>query len=381
MSRSPYIDNVVLTKKHSGKRTHKVQAFVIHHMAAKWTGKRCAEYFRDTPSRQASANYCIGYDGDVALNVEEGNRAWTSSSAWADNRAITYELGNSKTGHPWEVSDKTLNKLIVMLAEQHKRYGLKKASYTGDTSGTLWRHDWFASTNCPGPYLGGKLSYIANEVNKILSGKESIPAPSKPAPSKPASNNAKLIKNEDAYFLATNNIKVRNAPSVKAKHTGTLKKGESIRYYKVYEGNGYRWLQYVGNSGNKLYLPYRESGSGKKNWGTFHSSRPGSKSAPKKKTVAQMAKEVIDGKHGTGNANRRKSLGISQSQYDKVRAEVNRLSGVKTSSSFNANSIAKQIKKGIDNKGRRIPNGHENRRKHFGLTNSQYQQVRKIVNR
>ena len=115
MSRSPYIDNVVLTKKHSGKRTHKVQAFVIHHMAAKWTGKRCAEYFRDTPSRQASANYCIGYDGDVALNVEEGNRAWTSSSAWADNRAITYELGNSKTGHPWEVSDKTLNKLIVML--------------------------------------------------------------------------------------------------------------------------------------------------------------------------------------------------------------------------------------------------------------------------
>ena len=59
MSRSPYIDSVVLTPKHSGKRTEKVQAFVIHHMTAKWTGKRCAEYFRDTPSRQASANYCI----------------------------------------------------------------------------------------------------------------------------------------------------------------------------------------------------------------------------------------------------------------------------------------------------------------------------------
>ena len=167
MSRSPYIDNVVLTNKHSGKRTQKVQAFVIHHMAARWTGKRCAEYFRDTPSRQASANYCIGYDGDVALNVEEGNRAWTSSSNWADQRALTYELANSKTGHPWEVSDKTINKLIVMLAEQHKRYGLKEASYTGDTKGTLWRHDWFSSTNCPGPYLGGKLSYIAKEVNKL----------------------------------------------------------------------------------------------------------------------------------------------------------------------------------------------------------------------
>ena len=168
MSRSPYVDNVVLTKKHSGKRTHKVQAFVIHHMAARWTGKRCAEYFRDAPNRQASANYCIGYDGDVALNVEEGNRAWTSSSNWADQRALTYELANSKTGHPWEVSDKTLDKTIKMLAEQHRRYGLKEASYTGDTKGTLWRHDWFASTNCPGPYLGGKLSYMADEINKIL---------------------------------------------------------------------------------------------------------------------------------------------------------------------------------------------------------------------
>lgn len=170
MSRSPYTDKVILTKKHSGKRTHKVQAFVLHHMAAVWTGERCATYLRDTPSRQASANYYIGYGGDVVLGVEESNRAWTSSSGWADNRAITYELANSKMGHPWSVSDATIQKVIVMLAEQHKRYGLKKASYTGDTKGTIWRHDFFAKTNCPGPYLGGKLAYMAREINKILDG-------------------------------------------------------------------------------------------------------------------------------------------------------------------------------------------------------------------
>ena len=236
------------------------------------------------------------------------------------------ELGNSKTGHPWEVSDKTLNKLIVMLAEQHKRYGLKKASYTGDTSGTLWRHDWFASTNCPGPYLGGKLSYIANEVNKILTGKESAPAPSKPSTSKPASNNAKLVKNENAYFLATTNIKVRNAPSTKATHTGTLKKGDSIHYYKVYEGNGYRWLQYVGNSGNTLYVPYRESGAGKTQWGTFHSTRPNTKKA------------------------------------------------------VNVDSLAKQVIRGIDTKGKRIPNGVSARAKHFGISNADMRRVQKRVN-
>lgn len=182
MSRSPYIDDVVLTNKHSGQRTHKVQAFVLHIMAAKWTGRRCAEYFRDTPSREASANYCIGYDGDVALNVEEHNRAWTSSSAWADNRALTYELANSETGHPWKVSDKTLNKAIKMLAEHHKRYGLKKCTYTGDTNGTIWRHDWFANTTCPGPYLGGLLNHIAEEVNKILRGEDKPGEPASPTP-------------------------------------------------------------------------------------------------------------------------------------------------------------------------------------------------------
>ena len=43
-----------------------------------------------------------------------------------------------------------------------------------------------------------------------------------------------------------------------------------------------------------------------------------------KKTVSQMADEIIAGKHGVGNENRRKSLGISASEYAKVRAEVNK---------------------------------------------------------
>ena len=43
-----------------------------------------------------------------------------------------------------------------------------------------------------------------------------------------------------------------------------------------------------------------------------------------KKTVKQMADEVIAGKHGNGHAQRRKSLGVDNATYQKVRAEVNR---------------------------------------------------------
>ncbi len=324
MSRSPYIDSVVLTPKHSGKRTEKVQAFVIHHMTAKWTGKRCAEYFRDTPSRQASANYCIGYDGDVALNVEEENRAWTSSSNWADQRAITYELANSTIGGQWEVSDKTLRKAIIMLAEQHKRYGLKKATYTGDTSGTLWRHDWFVNTNCPGPYLSSKLPYMADEINKILNQSEPIvtgakvekpktdkqladevikgihgtgaerkaklgnrydavqklvddmfkPKPvakPKPVPKPVANKTVADTYKETGTFYPNDTIIVRNAPSTGATIVARYYKGEHVKYHTVHLKNGYVWLQYTRGNGQQAYIPCRTYSNGKYGplWGTI----------------------------------------------------------------------------------------------------------------
>ena len=50
------------------------------------------------------------------------------------------------------------------------------------------------------------------------------------------------------------------------------------------------------------------------------------------------------------------------------------------SKSINVNSIAEQIKKGIDNNGKRVPSGHEPRRKHFGLTKDEYAKVRARVN-
>lgn len=112
----------------------------------------------------------------------------------------------------------------------------------------------------------------ANGIIKYLGG-----TPKKVTKSKKSNNNlasVRLVKNENGYFLATENIKVRNKPSTEATHTGTLPKGSSINYFKVYEGNGYRWLQYTGYSGNTLYVPYRPSNDINDQWGTFHSQRP-----------------------------------------------------------------------------------------------------------
>lgn len=100
-------------------------------------------------------------------------------------------------------------------------------------------------------------------------------------------------------------------------------------------------------------------------------------SKPKRKTISQLATEVINGKHGNGHTNRRKSLGISQSEYEKVRAEVNRRAGISTPKP-KGKSIAQMATEVIFGK---HGNGHANRRKSLGVDNATYQKVRAEVNK
>lgn len=64
--------------------------------------------------------------------------------------------------------------------------------------------------------------------------------------------------------------------------------------------------------------------------GKLKPSTPKPPSKPADKSVATMAVEVIDGKHGNGPDARRKSLGMSAGVYEQVRAEVNRRASIKT---------------------------------------------------
>jgi hypothetical protein len=148
-------------------RNHKIDTITIHHMAGNLTVEQCGELFAN-PAREVSSNYAIGTDGRVALYVDEVNRSWCTSSPENDHRAITIEVANDGGAPDWHVSDKALAKLIDLCVDICKRNGIKKLNYTGDKSGNLTMHKWFAATGCPGPYLGGKFPYIASEVNKRL---------------------------------------------------------------------------------------------------------------------------------------------------------------------------------------------------------------------
>lgn len=171
MSNSSLAD-IVMISPNSSPRTAKIDTITIHHMATVSSAEACAASFLPA-SRNASANYCIGNDGDVALSVEEARRAWTSSNRDNDNRAVTIEVSNSQRGGDWPVSDAAMEKLVELCVDICQRNGFR-LNYTGDKSGNLTMHKWFAATACPGPYLESRFPWIAEEVNRRLEGE---PAP------------------------------------------------------------------------------------------------------------------------------------------------------------------------------------------------------------
>lgn len=169
MSNSSLVNMTMLSPNHSGRRNQPITKIAIHHTAGAISAATIGQIFRPT-SRQASCNYGIGNDNKIVLCVDEANRSWCTSSSWCDNRAVTIEVANSANGGNWPVSDRTLATLIDLVTDICRRNGIKNCTYTGGKDGVLQKHEWYANTNCPGPYLGSKFSYIASEVNKRLSG-------------------------------------------------------------------------------------------------------------------------------------------------------------------------------------------------------------------
>lgn len=194
-----------------GRGGYKVCRITPHHMACQWSAERCAQSFQ-VSGRMASANYCIGSDGTIVANVDEENRAWTSSNYYNDCQAITIEIANDNT-NTWTISSKAWNALVNLCVDICKRYGFR-LNYTGNANGSLTEHRMFAATSCPGPYLHSKMPQLALEVNARLDGQTV-------APTQPSTPNAPSGEKYSAGLpICTNTL------SVNCYGTGKVYKGD-----------------------------------------------------------------------------------------------------------------------------------------------------------
>jgi len=223
MSNSKLVNYTKISPNSTNPRNHKIDKITIHHMAGNLSVETCGNVFAPK-SRKASSNYGVGSDGRVGLYVDEANRAWTSSNAGNDNRAVTIEVANDGGAPDWHVSDKALEKTIELCVDICKRNGIPRLNFTGDKSGNLTMHKWFANTNCPGPYLESKFPYIAEEVNKRLGAEPVRPEES-----------AYLVK------ITASLLNVRKGPGTNYRIATVVKKDEV--YTIVSESNGWGKLK------------------------------------------------------------------------------------------------------------------------------------------
>lgn len=172
-----------ITNNKTAGRKYSISRFTPHVIVGQWTAKQACDYFKST-NKQCSANYCIGKDGDIGLSVDEKDRAWTSSNADNDHRAVTVEIA-SDTTHPYKITDKAWNALVDLAVDVCKRNNKTKMIWLPDKAQALTYkpksneiiitvHRWFANKSCPGDYVYNRLGELADTVNKRLDNKSNL---------------------------------------------------------------------------------------------------------------------------------------------------------------------------------------------------------------
>lgn len=154
-------------KKHGGKRKKPITKFIPHHNAGVTTGESLARYIKNT-SRQISATYIIGQNGEVFQGLDESLEPYTTGNRAIDTEAITFEIANSTGAPQWKISDKAFDTLVNLTIDICKRHGIKELNFTGDKRGNIHLHKWYQNTTCPGPYVESLMPEYARRVNAGL---------------------------------------------------------------------------------------------------------------------------------------------------------------------------------------------------------------------
>ena len=282
---SSLVSYTKLSPNHSGQRTHSIDRITPHCVVGQCSVETLGSIFYPT-SRQASCQYGIGPDGRIGMYVEEKNRSWCSSSNANDQRAITIECA-SDTTEPYAMNSKVYDALIKLCVDICKRNGKKKLIWLGDKDKTLnynpksdemviTVHRWFANKSCPGNWLYARLGDLATKVTAQLAGTTTTPET-------PTATLYRVRKTWSDSKTQKGAFKVL----INAKKCADDNAG-----YSVFDEKG--TVVYTG------------------------------KNTTAKKTVLELAKEVIAGKWGNGQ-DRKNRLTAAGYDYTAVQNKVNEL--------------------------------------------------------
>lgn len=313
MSNSPLVNYTKISPNKTSPRNIKIDTITIHCVVGQVTVEQLGETFAKA-SRKASSNYGIGKDGKIGMYVEEKDRSWCSggkdkdgkvirvngiSGADNDHRAITIEVA-SDTTHPYAITEEAYKGLIELLVDICKRNDIKKLKWKGDKSlvgkpenQNLTVHRWFANTSCPGKYLYDLHGKIAQDVNSRL-GSAIIYRVQTGA-----------FRNKDYAIAELEKVKKSGFKPCMIHIDGL---------YKVQVG------AYTAKANAEKTVKKLEAAGFK----TCISTKGGAAVPVGKKSIEEIAKEVIQGKWGNGS-DRKNRLIKAGYDFEAVQKKVNEL--------------------------------------------------------
>lgn len=345
MSNSPLVTCTVLSPNHSGDRTHSIDRITPHCVVGQLSAKTIGDCF---PSgRGASCNYGIGTEGGVSLVVPEKYRSWCSSSNENDQRAVTIECASDKT-EPYTMNDTVYNKLIDLCVDICQRNGKTKLLWFADkdkslsynpssTEMVITVHRWFANKSCPGDWLYNRLGDLASKVTARLGdATEETPAP------QPIPSTGELYRVQAGAYSSKENA-VAQLNAIKAKGFDCILV-QVNGLYKVQCGaysnktNADNQLKAIQNAGFEAFITTVS--------GTQVDTKidtPAPAPTPAKKSVSEVAQEVLNGKWGNGE-DRKSALEKAGYNYSEVQNAVNTLvNGSSTPAKKSVTEVAKEV--------------------------------------
>lgn len=142
----------------SSRNGARIDRFIVHHGAQTNWASFLATFAGGNWS--VSPNYALGM-GKIIGIVDEALRAWTSSSASWDGRALTVEVLNSSSDG-WLVSDVDFDNLARLIADWSVRYNNPINDNTVITHQELYiRYGASYATVCPGSLQARKAELLA----------------------------------------------------------------------------------------------------------------------------------------------------------------------------------------------------------------------------
>lgn len=285
--------NLILTKHFTeGRGGHSINKVILHHNAGNLSIEGCHSVWQN---REASAHYQVQSDGQIGQLVWDRDTAWHAGNFAANQTSIGIEHADCQS-NPWRISDAALDAGAHLTAAICKYYKLGRPTWGKNVFG----HSDFASTECPASLAVGGSQHDAY-MSKAQAYYDQMTGTASSSSSSASASSTKSVEEVAREVIA-----------------GSWGNGDDRKAKLQAAGYDYSAVQ------------------AKVNELLGASSSSSSQSVD----IDQLARDVIAGKYGNGDA-RKAALG---SNYSAVQARVNQMLGASSASSGKSiDTLAREV--------------------------------------